>query len=197
MGLCDLEIEDDSREIPVAVIRVPGVWRVKITMLSEWHYYRHFIPLRNLFVSYYANRVAQDENIKDNSILMEKVKAFQNEISKIKETNNSEVLTYLFSDVAARYEFFKGLKRCGLLPWFITWRRWQKNVKPLHTCSIFAFLWLFNVDGLKKNVALLIERITQAMNTESPTASRIWHDLDSFKKAHAEAHARWLNNSNN
>lgn len=196
-ALCDLEIEDDTRDIPVAVIKVPGVCKVQITMLSEWDYYKTFLPLRNTFVNYYASKLTQDENITDMTVIMEKVKAFQNEISKIKETNNPEVLNYLFSETSVRYEFFRGLKQMRLIPFYVTWKGWQKAVKPIHTASIFAFLWLFNVDGLKKNAKLLIDRIQAAMTVISPTGSKVFRDLDSFKKAHAAAHARWLANSEN
>ncbi len=195
-ALSDLEIEDDSKNIPVAIIRVPGIHNIKIGMLSEHNYYYVFLPMRNIFINHYANRIIKDENIKDNELLMNKLKSFQNDISEMK--SKSESLTYLFSDVAIRREFFKNLKRMKLISWWVSWNRWQKKVSVLHTMTIFVFLWLFNVDGLKKNAKFLIDRTFQVMTTRLPTESKVFTDLDTFKKAMTASRKRMsLLSSNN
>ncbi len=203
-ALTDQEIEDDSREIPVAVIRVPGIGKIRITMLSEYDYFYHFQTARNMFITYYANKIATDENIKDNEIILNKLKAFQNEITQTATEGGApaEAITYLFSDAAARFEFFKLLKKIRLIKWHVSWNKWQKRVRVLDTMTIFCWLWLFNVDAVKKNAKFLIDRISRVMITASPTESKVFTDLESFKKAHQAARARdpWLmsqRNSNN
>lgn len=196
-SLTDLELEDDSRDYPVAVITIRGVGKIKIEMLSEWDYFSTFLPMRQKFITYYANKLLADENVKNKDVILEKVQAFQNEISLLKETGKSETLTYLFSDVEARYTFFKDMKKMGMIPRLCSWKRWQKHARVLDTMTIFAFLWLFNVDGLKKNAKLLVDRISRVMITASPTGLKVFTDLDSFKKAHALAHARLFANSEN
>lgn len=189
-SLTDLELEDDRRDYPAAIVPVKGIGKIKIQMLSEWHYFNVFIPMRAKFITYYANKLASDENIKNKDVILEKIRMFQNEITESKKSGTSEALTYIFSDIEARYLFFKDLKKMKVIPWWVNWNRWQKTIKPLQTMAIFSFLWLFNVDGLKKNAKLLIDRISQVMISVSPIESKVFVDLDSFKKAHQAAHAR-------
>lgn len=201
-ALTDIEIMDDDNDYPVASIKVKGLGKVKITMLSEWDYYNHFIPMQQAFISYYANALTRGETeMTDKKVerIRAKVNAFVNEISleSTKEglLEKARELTFLFDDPKARRFFFKKLKAFGVLPWWIGWKRYQKKVRPIDTMAIFVFLWSFNVDGLKKNAKFLLAKISAIINTESPTESRYFESLDSFKEALAKAKEKERQNS--
>ena len=197
-SLTDIEIEDDSKNYPVAVIDVPGIQKISITMLSEYNYWYVFLPMRNRFINYYATKFVNEENETRNEKIIEKIKAFQNDISSYGSDEKSiKTLQSLFSEVDERKYFFKCLKKMGVIKWWVSWKRWQLRARPIDTITIFVFLWLFNVDGLKKNAKFLIDQMSQAMNTRLPIESKIFENLDSFKVAHQKAHERFMANSNN
>lgn len=187
-SLTDVEILDDSKNYPVAKIKIKGLCTAKITMLSEWDYYNSFIQMQRIFLSHYANVLTRGELDKTQA---EKIKSrinlFINEIgidTTVEAiTEKAKGLSFLFDDAEIRKYFFKNLKSYGVIPWWISWKRYQKKARAVDTMTIFCFLWLFNVDGLKKNAKYLMAKITAVMNTESPTESGYYGDLDSFKEA--------------
>jgi hypothetical protein len=201
-ALTDIEIEDDSRDYPVAIIRVPGLHKIKITMVSVYDFYYTLAPLQNNILNYFVNRFSQTEDEVDIKKLTEKIRNVVEEISKVKTKKDvqdkSESMSYLFDEEAVRYEFFQGLKKMGILKWWVTWRRYQKCVRPIDTLTIYCFLWLFNFDGLKKNVKLLMEKIIQDTNYQLPTVSTNYGNWDTYKERLQKAHERepWKSSAN-
>lgn len=60
-ALTDVEIANDERDMPCAVITVPGMSPIKITMVSEYDYYYVLSPMRDKFINYYANKFVNEK----------------------------------------------------------------------------------------------------------------------------------------
>lgn len=189
-ALTDLEIANDERDMPCAVITVPGMSPIKVTMVSEYDYYYVLSPMRDKFVNYYITRFAQEKNETDQKKLVETINNFLNDILSVKKPEDvkrkSATLSYLFDDVLIRYEFFRNLKRMGLISRWTTWRKYQRCMRPIDTLTVFCYLWLFNFDGLKKKTIDLfrIMNITLA-GTSRPSLSVLdsSFDWDTYKEA--------------
>lgn len=210
-ALTDVEIANDERDMPCAVITVPGMSPIKITMVSEYDYYYVLSPMRDKFINYYANKFVNEKKDIEQKKIIEKLNNFINDILSVKEPKDierkSKTLAYLFDDIKIRYEFFINLKRMGLISKWISWKKYQKLIRPIDTLTIFCYLWLFNFDGLKKKTLNLfkIMNITLA-GTNQPSLSVLSNsfDWDIYKEKLAEGSARVtakikasLTNSNN
>ena len=189
-ALTDLEIANDERDVPCAIITVPGMSPIKVTMVSEYDYYYVLIPMRDKFINYYATKFVNEKEEVNQKKIVERLNNFINDILTVKTPEDvkrkSQTLSYLFDDMVIRYEFFTCLKRLGLISRWTTWRKYQRLMRPLDTLTIFCYLWLFNFDGLKKKTIDLfrIMNITLA-GTNQPSLSVLnsSFDMDSYKEA--------------
>ncbi len=193
-ALTDLEINDDENNYPVADIKVPGLHRIKIQMVSEYDYFYILTPMREKFLNYWVNKIATSQNETNNERLLEKIKNVVNEIESVKTKEDIEAkantLAYLFEDMKIRYEFFKNLKKMKIVKWWVSWKRYQKCMRPIDSLTVFIFLWLFNFDGVKKNVFLLFKKIGVSTSSHLPTISSSYGNWESYKKKLADAHVR-------
>jgi hypothetical protein len=202
-ALTDLEIEDDSRNFPVARIKVPGLHEIEIKMVSEYDFYYILQPLQNKILNYYVNRFNESKDEITVKRLTEKIKNIIEDISNIQTSEDvekkSSTLGYLFEEEEIRKEFFDGLKKLGIIKEKVKWVDYQKAARPIDTLTIFCFLWQFNFTGLKKNAKYLIEKITADTNYHLPTVSTNYGDWDTYKLRLEKAHQRkpWLNSSKN
>jgi hypothetical protein len=199
-ALTDLEIVNDEYDFPVAVITVPGMHKLKISMLSEWDYFYVLSPMRESFLNYCLNKFATDEE-KDEKKLVERVKALVDDIRQCKTENDinkrSTALEYIFEDIKIRYSFFKALKKMKIIKWWVSWKRYQKCMRPIDSMTVFIYLWLFNFDGVKKNAKLLFQKIgaiTKSHQSITSTSSIDWH---SWKKRQIEIDKRLRVSLNN
>jgi len=201
-ALTDIEILDDQSNYPVAKVKINGLCTAKITMLSEWDYYYSFIPMQQVFLNHYANTLTRGELDETQAQkIKSRIYLFINEIGLDTTTESimerAKGLSFLFDDKNVREYFFKQLKKFGVFPWYVTWKKYQKKARAIDTMAIFCFLWLFNVDGLKKNAKFLMAKIGATMNTESPTASKFSGELESFKAMLQKAKQRESSNKQN
>lgn len=196
-ALTDLEIADDDRDVPCAIIKVPGMSPIKITMVNSYDYYYVLSPMRDKFINYYANKFVKEKGDINQKKIVEKLNTFMSDILSVKKPEDvkkrSQTLSYLFEDIQIRYEFFRNLKRMGLISKWVSWRKYQRLIRPLDTLTIFCYLWLFNFDGLKKKTLDLfkIMNITLA-GTSRPSLSVLSNsfDWDTYKDALAKGSAR-------
>ncbi len=224
-ALTDIEIVNDENNYPVAEIKVNGVGTIKITMLSEYHYYYILEPLREKILNYYINRLAQEKNILKGEELLDNIKSVFNQIETCKTKEDvikkAHELSPIFKDKEARFEFFKSLIEMEIIPIdylekFKTksifkkkriidiekaWDDWQRKIKPTDPLCMFIYLWLFNFDGVKKKVLCLLEKIGAVIQQQSFTD---WNNSDTWesykqqlKEGHERIQEKLLNNSNN
>lgn len=203
-ALTDLEIADDKSNFPVARITVPGLHTVNIEMVSEYDYFYVLSPMRVKFINYWLNKLAAQNNEIDTNKLLEKIKNIVSEIDNCRTPEDvnkkAATMSYLFEDEYIRKEFFHNLKQMHIIKWWVGWKRYMQAVKPIGTITIFMYLWLFNFDGLKKNIFLLLSKIGQNMKSQSYTTLTSYGDWDSYKKMLSEADERirkQLQNSSN
>lgn len=196
-ALTDEELENDERDIPCAVIKQKGLPRVVVQQVCEWDYFNVLIPLRDRVLNYYVNRLAQTDDTVDIKKLTEKVKNLTEELSGISDKEKlirkSKTMAYMFEDAVVREEFFLSLKKMKVIGWWVSWERWQRKIRPLHTITIFVFLWRFNFDGLKKKVLTLLRKTnTISQDTSSPShiVLRSSKDWERYKRRLAEGSAR-------
>ena len=77
-----------------------------------------------------------------------------------------------------------------VVKWWVSWKRYQKCMRPIDTLAVFIYLWLFNFDGVKKNAKLLLQKIGASTRYHLPTTYQSFGDWESYKKKLAEAHER-------
>lgn len=196
-ALTDEEIMDDSRDIPVAEIKVQGMHVVTIGQVSEYDYYYRLLPMREELYNYFLNRIAATEDLENSEQLLEKMKTLVNSLTNIKNKEDlvkkAESIAFLFEEKTIRYRLFKGLKAMGIVKWWVTWRRYQKKIKTQDTPLFFCYLWAHNFDGAKKKIIRLlqkIQQITAATSSQSLTGSGSFQDFDSWKQTWQAAHDR-------
>lgn len=195
-ALLDLEIVDDENNFPIAKIKVPGMHTITIQMVSEYDYFYVLCPMREKFLTYWVNKIAIMESETDTKKLTKKIEAIVSDIESVRNPKDlnekSSTLAYLFEDEKIRYAFFKDLKRMKIIKWWVSWKRQQKTMTPLQTIAVFIYLWLFNFDGVKKNVKLLLAKIGATTNLQSSTISTNYGNWESYKQRLEEAHKRNL-----
>jgi len=196
-ALTDAEIENDEREIPCVKIKTEGLPVLKIHQCSEYDYFYILDDFRKRILNYYANLLAREEREIPQKKLVGKINGFLDGMTNANTpqeiADRVKDMTTLFEDHEVRKYFFKTLKRLRVIPWYISWDRWQKRVRPHHTLTAFAYLWAFNFDGLKKKTRILVERITsifQDTNSASAIGSKAFTDWDGFKKQITEGRKR-------
>lgn len=193
-ALTDLEIIDDENNFPIARIKVPGMHVITIQMLSEYDYFYILCPMRESFLNYWINKIAITEDQTDSAKLVEKINNIVKDIESVKSPKDlqdkSQTLAYLFEDIKIRYLFFKALKKMKIVKSWISWRRYQKLMRPIDTIIVFVYLWLFNFDGVKKNVKLLLAKIGANTNSQLSIISTNYGSWESYKQRLAEAHKR-------
>ena len=207
-ALTDLEIEDDSSDgVPLAEIKVKGLHRIKVGMVSEWDYYKYLEPLKNAMFTYYAQSIVKAGTEEELKKATKKLKTIQEELTDLKPGQIKEKasnLLYFFEDRKVRYLFFRGLKKLKVIKWWVSWNRWQKCISRHHTLIIFIMLWAFNFDGFKKKTIRLLESVNSIYartNSQSPIVSNNFTDFATFQKIHQAGHERLQeklqDNSNN
>lgn len=182
-SLEDHEIEDDSKPLESAVIRVAGVGDVRIREVSEYHFWYVLAPMRERFLNHYANLLAETRNLNAQQIL-DKIRTFLNDLSAIKPEElvaRVEAMTRTFSDIDIRLEFFRCLRRMGMVPWWTTFRRWQRSVTPSDAVTIFVWLWVFNLDAPKKKLKILLEKITTTSQDTSYQSVTDWTNSERWE----------------
>jgi len=196
-ALTDLEIANDEKDMPCAIIKIPGISSIKITMVSEYDYYYILCPMRDKFINYYANRFVNEKQEIDQKKIIEKLNNFMNDILSVKEPEDvkkkSKTLSYLFEDISVRYEFYYNLKKLRLISRWISWRKYQKLMRPIDTLTIFCYLWLFNFDGLKKKTLDLFKIMNITLAGTNPGSLSVLSNSfnwDTYKKKLAEGSAR-------
>jgi hypothetical protein len=200
-ALTDLEIVEDSNNFPIAKIKVPKLHEITIQMLSEYDYFYHLCPMREYFLNYWATHISMTKDNITQDKLIEKIQTIVSDIESIKTKKDfvtrSASLAYLFEDMKIRYYFFKQLKKMKIIKWYVSWKKYQKIVRPIDTITIFVYLWLFNFDGVKKNAKILLARIGLGMNSQSPIIYNNSSNWELYKKQLAQAHKRLQEHLNN
>jgi hypothetical protein len=199
-SLTDFEIEDDTSSggIPVAEINVKGIHRIKIGMVTEWEFYKYLDPMKNRMLAYFAQGIIAATTKEELERASVKIKNLLQEFIglSIEETKKRvDKLNYFFEDKSVRHEFFKGLKKLGLIHWWVSWRRWQKKVRRHDTLAIFVLLWAFNYDGFKKKTTALLQTVSTiyaSINSQSRTESSSCTDFGTFQKMYLKAHERFI-----
>jgi hypothetical protein len=188
-ALTDIEIMDDEQDMPCAIIPTKGLGKITITMVNEYDYWYTLMPMRDTFINYYVNRYYVEKKEHNKEKLIERINLFVAEMTNTKtkeEVNNkANDIMWLFKDINIRYEFFKGIRKMRVIPWYVTWKKYQKSVRPIDTCLIFCYLWLFNFDGLKKKLLNLLKKMNitfQDTNSPSLTVLSNSFNLDTYKK---------------
>jgi hypothetical protein len=178
-ALTDIEIEDDENNFPVAKIKLRGLFlgfsvpfTAKIQMVSEWDYFEKLAPMRVEILNYYVSMVGKNSNDeKVTEQITKKLAALMEDVSTTARTEpeKAEQLQSLMNEKAVRIRFYKGLKELGILPWWLTIKSAQKSLRIVDLITLFAFLWLFNFDGVKKNSFLILSLIKSSTNFHLPT----------------------------
>lgn len=204
-ALTDFEIEDDSTidGVPVAIINVPGLHRIRVIQVSDWDYFKYIVPMRANMLALYAQSIVINSTEEELKGASQKVKKMVEEFTGLKPDelkSKIDIVEYFFHDEQIRYEFFKGLKRMKMLKWWVTWKKWCKTIKPHHRFALFILLWAFNFDGLKKKTTRLLKichTILANTNSQSLTGSNSSTSFDTWKKDFTAAHARLATKSQN
>lgn len=191
-ALTDIEIEDDEFNYPVAVIRMKGKFlgfnlpfKAKIQMVSEWDYYNKLAPMRMEILNYYANIISKqgkEEQVTEK--VTKKISALMEDISsKARDINEkSEHIQALMQERAVRDRFYKGLKDLKVLPWWLSIKAAQKSLRIVDLVTLFAFLWLFNFDGVKRNFFFLLNLIRSNTNFHLPTVGTNSENQESWEE---------------
>lgn len=192
-SLTDEEILDD-RIKPFASISVPGLCKVTIKSVSDWEYYHVLIPLRNTFFSIYASEMSESKDIENNEQLLDRMRMIVNEISAIKTLEDIEkkaaTLSCLFDIEKGRRVFFKAMKQMKIIPWWVSFRKWERRVTRMHNITIFCMVWAVNFDGVKKNARQLLAILSSITKSDSHIVSSNSGDWDGYKKRLMEASIR-------
>ncbi len=183
-NLTDMEILDDSKDYPCAKINIKGLCRVEITMVSEYQYFYILDPFRTNILTYYANMWALEKKETDKKKIVDFIQSIGDEMETTKKGENvkdkADRISFMFKDATLRKSVFVCLRRLGVIPWWVSWRRYQMKATPDVLPMMFVWLWLFNFDGLKKKARLLFQKITRVMDSHLPTDLNTFTDLGSW-----------------
>jgi len=204
-ALTDFEIEDDSTSdgVPMAIINVKGIHRIKVGMVSEWDFYKHLNPMKDRMLAYYAQSIIAATTNDGLVRISEKTKQLVTEFTGVEPQDIKEItnkIAYFFEDEPVRYQFFKGLKEMGIIHWWVSWRRWQKKVTRHHTLTLFIMLWAFNYDGFKKKTTALLESVSTMcaiIRSQSPIESSNYTDFGTYQKMYLKARKKLVEQSVN
>jgi len=185
----------------VADIKVKGIHRIKVKMVSEGDHYGSLDPMKTGMLAYFAQKIVASTTHEDLARASEKTKKLIEEFTGIKPDEIKEKtdrVSYFFEDEIIRKEFFHGLKKMNIIHWWVSWKRWQKNVCRHHTLTIFILLWAFNYDGFKKKTTRLLEKVSSiyaTIRSQSPIESNSSTNFDTFQKTYLEAHEKLVKQS--
>lgn len=179
-----MEIQDDSKDYPCAIITIKGLCKVKVRMVCDYYYYYHLEPFRANILTYYANLWAKENNVTEKDKIISYIQSIVDEIETTEKgksvKDKADKVSFMFNDAVLRKSVFMCLKKVKAIPWWVSWRRYQRIATPDVLPMLFVWLWLFNFDGLKKKTRLLFQKITRVMDSNLPIDSNTFSDLGSW-----------------
>ncbi len=138
----------DHKAEDVDILNERGKWsdpigpkkkRIYFEMLSISRYYEDFVPLYVAFLEYFKTEAAR----------MKLPTGKQWKSKKQMETMRS-YLRAVFSYRIVRRAWFSLMKQCGIVG--MSRKYYERYCKPTDMIEHFLFVYLFNVDGVKKKV---------------------------------------------
>jgi len=163
-----------------AVINAKGVGKIRIGMISAYEYYSILKPFFEGTFDVYARLLQYSMKDKMNKESLEKyitekvnfmlgLFGSQEEV-KVSKRLLTELQDFFFFQ-ALRREFWKTLKKLRVIPWHVSFKRFERSLTMIDMVTIFVYLWLFNEYGVKKKYKFLLDKVESVINTESMSSS--------------------------
>lgn len=193
-ALTDFEIDCEK---DCARVHIEGVARVRIRMLPEYY----ALQLREFFTSTFNDYVKmlqmsigdRMEAAQREEYITGKVQYVLNLFGRDLDEKQVQSLHREMSDFffyrMLRKAFFKLLKQMRLIPFWVTFSRYERKATLVDTVTLFVLLYLFNEYGVKKKLLLLMQTVNNYINTNTHTRtmsndSEKWGALDAKMKEH-------------